>query len=396
MTFVLYTVGSMYTVFNDALLTAAALDLISRRTVTTMNVLAAIAGLLLILAALWDGFETIVLPRRVTRQIRLTSLFYYSTWRPWAAIGRRLNGNRRETYLSFYGPLSLIFLLIVWISMLVLGFALLQWADGSRLHAAGATVGFGTDIYMSATSFFTLGIGDVTPTSSLARAITAVEAGSGFGFLALVITYLPVLYGAFSAREANISLLDARAGSPPSAPGLLLRLERKERDRALPDTLQDWEQWAGRLLESHLSYPVLGFYRSQHEHQSWLAALTVILDTCSLVISGVAVSSKHAIEQARLTFAIARHAAVDLSQVFRTDPSSGLASDRLPSEDLGRLIQILGRKEGAPGQEEVRRLAELRIMYEPYVAALSRRLLMPLPSWLPSEREDDWQTTAWE
>ena len=127
-----------------------------------------------------------------------------------------------------------------------------------------------------------------------------------------MITYLPVLYGAFSAREANISLLDARAGSPPSAPELLIRLERKERDRALPDTLQDWEQWAGRLLESHLSYPVLGFYRSQHEHQSWLAALTVILDTCSLVISGIAVSSRHAIEQARLTFAIARHAAVDL------------------------------------------------------------------------------------
>ena len=128
-----------------------------------MNVLAAIAGLLLILAALWEGFETIVLPRRVTRQIRLTSLFYYSTWRPWSAIGRRLSGNRRETYLSFYGPLSLILLLILWISMLILGFALLHWADGSRLRAAGGTVGFGTDIYMSATSFFTLGLGDVTP-----------------------------------------------------------------------------------------------------------------------------------------------------------------------------------------------------------------------------------------
>ena len=361
-----------------------------------MNVLAAIAGLLLILVALWEGFETIVLPRRVTRQIRLTSLFYYSTWRPWSAFGRRLSGNRRETYLSFYGPLSLIFLLIVWISMLVSGFALLQWADGSRLQAGGGTASFGTDIYMSATSFFTLGLGDVTPTSSLARAITAVEAGAGFGFLALMITYLPVLYQAFSAREANISLLDARAGSPPSAPVLLARLQRRERDLALTDMLENWEQWAARLLESHLSYPVLGFYRSQHERQSWLAALTVILDTCSLLMSGIAASPRHSTEQARVTFAMARHAAVDLSQVFLVDPFAGPASDRLPPEDLRRLIEALKREEGAPDEVELGRLSELRATYEPYVAALSRRLLMPLPSWLPSERQDDWQTTAWE
>jgi hypothetical protein len=361
-----------------------------------MNMLAAVAGLLLILVALWEGFETIVLPRRVTRQIRLTGLFYRSTWRPWSAIGRRLSGSRRETYLSFFGPLSLIMLLVVWISMLILGFALLQWAQGSRLDTAGGTAGFGTDIYMSATCFFTLGLGDVTPSSSLARAITAIEAGAGFGFLALMITYLPVLYQAFSAREANISLLDARAGSPPSAPELLVRLGRRERSLALPDLLHDWEQWAARLLESHLSYPVLGFYRSQHERQSWLTALTVILDTCALVISGIVTSSREAVEQARLTFAMARHTAVDLSQVFNTDPLATPAPDRLPSEDLALLVRALGHREDAPNEDEAKRLADLRAMYEPYVDALSRRLLMSLPSWLPSQRQDDWQTTAWE
>ena len=361
-----------------------------------MDFFAAIAGLLLIFVALWEGFETIVLPRRVTRQFRLTRLFYTITWLPWSAVGRRLRGNRREIYLSFFGPLSLILLLVVWISMLVLGFAFLHWANGSRLHAAGGTAGFGTDVYMSATSFFTLGLGDVTPASSLARAITAIEAGAGFGFLALMITYLPVLYQAFSAREANISLLDARAGSPPSAPELLIRLGRRERVLALPDLLHDWEQWTARLLESHLSYPVLGFYRSQHERQSWLTALTVILDTCALVISGIATSSKEAVEQARLTFAMARHTAVDLSQVFNTDPFATPASDRLSSEDLALLGRVLGRGQDAPDEREVKRLTDLRAMYEPYVAALSRRLLMPLPLWLPSERQDDWQTTAWE
>ncbi len=361
-----------------------------------MNILAALAGFALILVALFEGFETIVLPRRVTRQIRLTRLFYRSTWLPWAALARRFSGNRRETYLGFFGPLSLIALLIVWIAMLITGFALLQWAEGSRVQASGATVTLGTDFYMSATTFFTLGLGDVTPTSSLARAITAIEAGSGFGFLALMITYLPVLYQAFSAREANISLLDARAGSPPSAPVLLLRMKRRERDLALTDTLENWEGWAARLLESLLSYPVLGFYRSQHERQSWLAALTVILDTCSLLISRMAASPRHSTEQARLTFAMARHAAVDLSQVFLADPFARPAPDRLPSEDLARLVEALGREEGTPTKEEIDRLTQLRTTYEPYVAALSQRLLMPLPSWLPSEREDDWQTTAWE
>ena len=361
-----------------------------------MEPLVAVVGFVLILVVLWDGFETIVLPRRVTRQLRLTRLFYRYTWLPWSAIGRRLRGNRRETYLSFYGPLSLIFLVMVWASMLVLGFALLQWAGGSRLETPPGTASFGTDIYMSATSFFTLGLGDVTPHSSLSRAITAVEAGAGFGFLALVITYLPVLYQAFSRREVSISLLDSRAGSPPSAGELLARLARRERQQVLVEFLQEWERWAAELLESHLSYPVLGLYRSQHERQSWLAALTVILDTCALVVSGIGVRSGHAIEEARLTFAMARHAAVDLSQIFNTAPAASREADRLPPEHLVRLLEVLGQHSGVLDEDGKEKLAELREMYEPYLAALSRYLLMPLPSWFPSGRPDDWQSTAWE
>jgi len=354
---------------------------------------AAILGILLITTVLWDAFETVVLPRRVARRFRLARLFYRFTWMPWSVVARRISGNWREAYLSFYGPLSLIFLLMVWAAVLILGFALLQWGLGSSVQTSGETTNFGTDIYMSGTTLFTLGIGDVAPQSSLSRAITVIEAGAGFGFLALVITYLPVLYQAFSRREVNVSLLDARAGSPPSAVELLRRLDSNESTDSLGELLREWERWSAELLESHLSYPVLALYRSQHEHQSWLAALTTILDVSALVISGV---GSRSVRTAELTFAMARHAAVDLSQVFSTAPAAP-SIDRLPSADFARVVEALRNDSSVISSEVLEdKLAALRRMYEPHVCALSSYLLMPLPSWLPADGPDDWQSSPWE
>ena len=120
-----------------------------------------------------------------------------------------------------------------------------------------------------------------------ARFLAVLEAGIGFGFMAVVIGYLPTLYQAFSERERTIGLLDARAGSPPTAAELLGRLAAAGRLPYVETFLQEWEAWSADLLDNHLSFPVLSFYRSQHENQSWLAALTVILDTCSLLMVGV-------------------------------------------------------------------------------------------------------------
>ncbi|MGH8060313.1 MAG: potassium channel family protein, partial [Candidatus Entotheonellia bacterium] len=266
-----------------------------------MAAVLAVLGLTLIATVLWDTFETVILPRRVTRRFRLTGLFYRYTWLPWSAVARRMRqGRRRETYLGFYGPLSLLLLLSVWAVGLILGFALLQWGLGSALIAPEGAASFGTDLYMSGTTFFTLGLGDVTPHSSMARAVTVAEAGTGFGFLAIVISYLPVLYQAFSRREVNISLLDARAGSPPSATELLRRHSQGRHLEELSRLLYDWEHWSAELLESHLSYPVLGYFRSQHDNQSWLAALTTILDTSALVMVGIDGTPER---QAQLTFA---------------------------------------------------------------------------------------------
>lgn len=359
-----------------------------------MFLLFLLSGLFIIFVVLWDSFETIVLPRRVTRKLRLARAFYRTTWNPWSAVARHLRPDKhRETFLSIYGPLSMLFLFSTWAVGMVLGFALLQLAFSSSIGPAAEGFPFWRDLYFSGTTFFTLGLGDVAPQTWPARIMTVIEGGIGFGFLAMVITYLPVLYEGFSRREMRISLLDARAGSPPSAGELLMR--HNSAIQSLIDYLREWESFTADLMETHLSYPVLCYYRSQHSNQSWLAALATILDTCALL----AAYSENAIRwQARLTFAIARHAVVDLAQVLHTPPD-GKNPDRLLSGELEYLQGLLssaGIQAGNPSHCD-EEFTNLRRMYDPYLHALSRRLLMPLPSWtLRKEHPDNWRTTAWE
>jgi Ion channel len=363
------------------------------------NPAAVVFGVALILVVLWETFETLVLPRRVTRQFRLTRLFYRVTWKPFSAlVSRRRNRKRRDALLSYYGPLSLLFLLAFWALMLVLGFSLIDYGDGASFGGTLFPNRFGNALYLSGTTFFTLGLGDITPASPLARFITVMEAGIGFGFLALVIGYLPVLYQSFSRREATISLLDARAGSPPTAFELLRRhsFAGAESLDALTDLLHDWERWAAELMESHLSYPVLAYFRSQHDNQSWIGSLTVILDVCALAMVGLEGMCQY---QARMTFAIARHALVDLSQVFAAPPDHRRSLDRLPQEQLNEIRRkltefglTLNQNEGADAE-----LLQLRSLYEPYAISLARFLRLDLPPWAKHDAaKDNWQTTAWQ
>src|SRR5689334_14183759 len=361
-----------------------------------MYIVMALLGVFLILMVLWDAFETMILPRRVARRLRLTSLFYRSIWWPWSWLTQRLtSGKQREKYLGLFGPLSLILLLGLWAAGVIFGYAIISWSLDEKLKTT-ETVTFWTYAYISGTNFFTLGYGDITPLEPLGRALAVVEAGTGFAMLAIVIGYLPVLYQAFSHREVNISLLDQRAGSPSSPAELLRRHKASGSTGDLDGFLSSWERWAAELLESHLSYPVLCFFRSQHDNQSWLAAMTTILDTCALVIVGMKGSS---VWQARLTFAMARHAIVDIAQVFRTAPTKRhRGKDRLSHADFQRLITIIQPAPGWTGDltDAEHKLSELREMYEPYVAAISEYLVMPLPPWILSEAAiDNWKTSAW-
>ena len=371
-----------------------------------MRVLVAIASFLLIVVVLWDAFETIVLPRRVTRRLRLTSFYYRVTWQPWLMLTRLIRSHkRREMSLSIYGPLSLLALIALWAVGLVFGFGMLNWATGTPLNIPPQAATFSTYLYMSGVVFFTLGFGDVTPVDGLGRLLTVLQSGMGFGVLAIVIGYLPVLYGAFSRREINVALLDARAGSPPSAVELLCRHAHAECLDNLEGLLADWERWSAELLESHLSYPVLSYYRSQHNNQSWLAALVVILDACALVLTTLSGTTGRSRWQAQLTFTMSRHALVDIVQVFdaasefkRLREHGDAIKDRLPASALDALQRTL--EAGSIPVERTasseHHLAELRASYEPFAVALADYLLMPLPVWNPdTKHSDNWQTSKW-
>jgi hypothetical protein len=359
-------------------------------------IIATLCGITLIVTVLWEGFETIILPRRVTRRFRLTRLFYRTTWRPFSKFVMSFVPVRdRETWLSYFGPLSILLLLAVWAGGVIIGFALLHWVNGSVVVDQGRGAWFFTDLYLSSTTFFTLGLGDVVPVNSLARLLVMVESGLGFAFLALAISYLPALNQSFARREVSISLLDARAGSPPTASEMLIRHGNQTGMEALQQLLYQWERWSAELLEGHLSYPVLAYFRSQHDNQSWLAALTAILDTCSLIMSSLGGGCER---QAELTFAMARHAVIDLSLVFRTRPQT-LHPDRLPPEKLAELLRILSDKGHTIRDDEAvnRKLTELRLLYEPYVHALASYFHVRVPPWIAAKNSvDNWQASNWD
>jgi hypothetical protein len=361
-----------------------------------MHVAAIIAGAAIIFSVLLDAFETVVLPRRVRRQFRITSWFYRNTWRPWAKLTSHIKSQtRRESFFGYFGPLSMIVLLGLWASGLIFAFALLQYGGGEHLFTGNQPITFRLLLYHSGETFFTLGYGDITPASGFSRLLSVAEAGMGFAFLGVVIGYLPTIYSAFSRREIEISLLDARAGSPPSAAELLARAASSPDQRTLDQLFRDWERWAAEVLESHLSYSVLSFYRSQHSNQSWLGALTVILDATALVIAGIDGVNN---EQARWTFKMARHAVVDLAQVVRAryEPS---APERLPAEDLAMIRTQLADKglRLRTDAEAESKLAQLRMQYEPYVIAIAKNLYIDLPPWIRRDLiKDNWQAGPWD
>jgi hypothetical protein len=353
-----------------------------------------VAGAALIVGVFIDAFEVVILPRRVRRTYRLARVYYRSAWVVWRAVGQLLPPRRwRQGFLSIFGPFSLFGLLGLWAAGLITGFGLLHWSLGTALLLPpGADHSFATYLYFSGTTFFTLGY--VPPASATGHVLSVVEAGVGFGFLAVVISYLPVVYQAFSRREITISLLDARAGSPPSAGELLRRMAAGGGLGGTAQLLAEWERWAAELLESHLSFPVLSFYRSQHDNQSWVGGMTTILDTCALLIAAGEGPDGY---QARLTFAMARHAAVDLGLVFQTPPRHA-TTERLSATEFAQLGESLGAA-GLPmrtGAAAVKALGELRELYEPFVVALAAYFELTVPPFQPEKPPvDNWQTSAW-
>ena len=357
-----------------------------------MGALAILSGLLILAVILQDAFEVMLLPRRVTRRWRLMRGYFRLTWSGWKAAARTVrDGGARERFLSIYGPLSMMMLFVLWFASMIVAFALIQWGIA---FAAARPANFGQQAYFSGVTFFTLGYGDILPVGGWGRATAVLEAGTGFGLIGVVIGYLPVLYQLFSRREAHVIQLDGRAGSPPTASVMLVRHAESEGLDKLDEMLRAWEIWGADLLESHLSYPMLAYYRSQHDDQSWLAALAAIMDTCALVLIGV-----EAVQplQARMTFAMARQVVVELMRSLDLPSVKPLAYERLGAEEFDAMLARFAKaglewNGGAEGREV---LTAVRATYEPQLQALADYLLISLPHWSAGDEfPDHWERGA--
>ena len=369
-----------------------------------MRWLSLFGGAVLLMVVLLDAFQSIILPRRPVGRLRITRIFFLMTWRPWRVLASQSRSRAmREQFYSIYGPLSLLVLFIFWAILLTVGFGMVFFGlhVGFRdplLTGQGAWMRLRSSLYVSGTTIFTLGMGDVVPETQSARLLTVLEAGTGLGFVALVIGYVPVLYAAFSQREVLVALLDARAGSPPTAAELLLRHSFDEGPVVLQNLLAEWERWCAEILESHISYPILCYYRSQHDNQSWLSALIAVLDTCALLIS---MRDGKRTRQAQLTFAIGRHALVDMVHVFHLEAEEVKQRDaratRLPEEELLRLCEAMEGTGFSPcdDYESRERLEAVRLLYEPYACALADYLRLTLPNWVAPRPAADKRRDVW-
>jgi hypothetical protein len=249
-----------------------------------VNILFMVLGALLVFWALNDIFKSVLVPRAVDAPFRISVIGARLLWRVWTAIGismRRID--RREDFLGAYAPAAFVFLIFLWLAALVFGYALVLYGLQDQLRPASP--GFGTVLYFAAASVLTIGYGDVVAAEGTARVVALLAGASGIGAVAVTIAFIYVLVGAFQQRERFVIFLDSRAGAPPSGLALLETQSILRIRDELPALFRDCEYWITDLLGSHLAYPLLMFFRSNHKDESWVATLGAVLDAAALVVT---------------------------------------------------------------------------------------------------------------
>jgi len=333
-------------------------------------------GIVLVVWTLLDVFRTLVMPRAARGRVRLSRILFRPIWRPWRWIGLRAKTvQARERILATAAPSFFFVLLVGWVSLALLGNALILWSPAFVDGIGPGGESFGNALYVSGTSLFTLG--SVSGVTGWTRAIVVAEAATGLGLFAVVIAYLPVLYQAFNRREVGVLLLDARAGSPPSGPELLHRMGSAGVASSLHELLADWERWVADVLESHMSYPLLTLFRSPHDNTSWVTSLGSVLDAATLLLTAV---EDEPDERAILLYGTGVHAVEDLFYYFRlTERETVIQRDEF-EDVLGDM-----KDDGfsvRPLDDAFARFTEKRAKYAPRLDALAVLLASTPTLWI--------------
>jgi hypothetical protein len=333
-------------------------------------------GIVVLLWTLLDVFRTLVMPRAARGRIRLSRILFQLMWRPWRWVGlRRQTVQARERILAVAAPFFFFVLLVGWVSLALVGFALILWSP-AFVHGLGRGDGsFADALYVSGTSLFTLGVG--RGATGWTRAIEVAAGATGLGLFAVVIAYLPVLYQAFNRREVGVLLLDARAGSPPSGPELLHRMGSAGVASSLPELFAEWERWVADVLETHMSYPLLAVFRSPHDNTSWVTSLGSVLDAATLMLTTVEGEPD---EHARLLYGTGVHAVEDLFYYFRLTEREAV----IQRDEFEHVLQDM-KDDGfsiRPADEAFARFTEKRATYAPRLDALALLLAAPPGLWI--------------
>ena len=335
---------------------------------------ALVGGLALVTVTLVDAIGTLVAARGLTARWRPTRQFYWATWRLWRAVARRLEGRRQESYLSVYAPITLLLLLGMWLLGLLVGWSLVYLAGESRLE--GAT-GYGSLLYYSGTCLLTLGFGDILAQSTALRLAALAEAGTGVATMALAISYLPALYASYGRRESRLLTLDDPSGERIQPTAIIAIWAPGGDVERLYRFFGEWEHWTADILESHVSFPMLALFRSQHEGQSWITALGVVLDAAALTCAVVPGADQR---EPYFMYRRGRRALQEISMRLPQSHRPEASMERWQFDWAYERISSIGLPVRDP-DEAWKRLIEYRSSYGQTLQALIDYLLAPAGFW---------------
>ena len=335
-----------------------------------------IAGLLLVGLALWDVFQTIVVPRPTPGWLRIGRYVVRWTWRPYRSIVVRFKtGLARDAMRGLYAPGAAIMLLVVWLVVIVVGYGLILFALRADLQPVPQTIG--DAVYFAASSILTIGFGDIVATSGVARTVVVIGAATGLGIVALVITFLFSLFGSYQRREVLVVTLAARAKAPPSAMMLLITYARLGLVDELPSLFREWEVWTAEVLDTHVSYPLLGYFRSSHDNVSWISSLGAVLDAAALVMTTIkGVPTGHA----KITHRVGTHLVEDIANIQGLK-GEGSAVERAEFDVVYAKLGKVGY-ELEPEDDAWRAFERERASYAGRLLALADYWATPAPVWV--------------
>ena len=342
-----------------------------------MPVAEIVAGLLIVALVLYDVFQTVIVPRPSTSGIGVARYVIVATWPAWRRYCESIrSADARERRLGAYAPFMLVFLLFFWIVALIFGYALILFA--LRDQVTPPLDDLWNAVYFAGTSFLTIGFGDVTPTGLGARVASLAAGANGLVLVALAITFLFSLYGSFQRREVLVVTLDARAGAPPSGVQLLEKLSRLSLVGDLDALFAAWETWSAEVLDSHMAYPLLCFFRSSHDNESWVSALGALLDAATLCITTVEDGSAGA---AHLLVGLGSHLVEDVTRYFRMPHEHGALVDRAEFDVARERLRAAGWRLRDAERSWVDFQA-LRARYAEDLNAMARFWAVPPAQWI--------------